>query len=183
MTVGGLAAFQGQYVVMNLSSGKDHWVLLAEAAQRQGEIAQEMKLRNKGFFFRQFYSVADELSFYSELRRRTWKAYAESPSLVAKAVAYNTVAFWVQGKTARATAANALIALPFLWMVVIGVRNAWKQEHDITVLIVFAVCFILPHLLIVSVARFYIPLLPALGALAAVPLASVLRRGIVLIDA
>jgi 4-amino-4-deoxy-L-arabinose transferase-like glycosyltransferase len=181
MTVGGLAAFQGQYVVMNLSSGKDHEVLLDEAAQRQIEIARDMKLRTstEGFNFQQFYSVADELSFYSELARRTREAYVESPALLAKAVAYNLIAFWVQGRTGRVTVVNALIALPFLLLVAFGSRYALQQGHDISLLVIFTVCFILPHLFIMSMARYYIPLLPVLSPLAAVPLASVLRRVIV----
>ncbi len=180
MTVGGLAAFQGQYVVKNLFSGKDHGVLVEEASRKQGEIAKEMNLPMKGFCFPQFYSVADEVLYYSELGRRARKDYAESPSLVARAVAYNAVAFWVQGRTARATAANAVIAVPLLLMVAFGARSAWKQGRDISVLIVFSLCFILPHLLIMSMARYYIPLLPALSVLAAVPLASALSRVVAL---
>jgi 4-amino-4-deoxy-L-arabinose transferase-like glycosyltransferase len=177
MTVGPVAAFQGQHVVRNILSGKDHWLLLEEAADEQVEIAHEMKLRSKGYFFLQFYSVADELSYSSELARRVRKGYADSPSLVAKAVAYNLIAFWVQGRTPRATVVNTLIALPLLLLVAIGARYARQQGHEISLLLVFAVCFIVPHLLIISIARYYMPLLPVLSVLAAVPVACALRRG------
>ena len=175
-TAGSVSFFQGQYVVKSMPSDKDHAVLLEEAADRQVEIARAMGLRSVGYFFQQFYSVADEMAFYSELSRQTWIGYSESPLLIFKAAAYNLIAFWVQGRTWSATAANAVIALPLLVLAGLGCRSAERQGHDVSLLVVFIVCFVLPHLLIIAVARFYVPLLPPLGVLAAVPLASIVTR-------
>jgi 4-amino-4-deoxy-L-arabinose transferase-like glycosyltransferase len=177
-TAGSVSFFQGQYVVKNMPSPKDHAVLLEEAADRQVDLARQMGLRSVGYFFQQFYSVADEMAFYSELSRQTWKEYARSPLLIFKAAAYNLIAFWVQGRTWSATAANAIIALPLLLLVAMGIRSAERQGYDVSLLVVFVACFLLPHLLIIAIARFYVPLLPPLAVLAAVPLASVATRSV-----
>jgi hypothetical protein len=163
-------------VVRNVFSGKEHWVLLEEAAEEQKGIAREMGLPTKGHMFQQFYSVGDELSFYSELGRRAMSGYLDSPALVAKAVAYNLVAFWVQGQTALVSSVFALIALPFLLLVVVGVRCAWQQSDDISLLLLFAACYVLPHLLIMSLARYSIPVLPVLSVLAAAGVVSLAPR-------
>jgi 4-amino-4-deoxy-L-arabinose transferase-like glycosyltransferase len=180
-TSGPVSLFQGQHVVASVPSDKDHEVLLAEAADKQVGLARAMGLGFTGYFFPQFYSVADEVAFYSELSRRTWRRYAESPWLILKGIGYNAVAFWVQGRTSLATAVNAVVAIPLLLLVIVGYCSARRQGHDVSVLIVFAACYILPHLLIISIARFYVPLLPVLCVLAAVPLAWLFRRGNALI--
>jgi 4-amino-4-deoxy-L-arabinose transferase-like glycosyltransferase len=177
-TAGSVSFFQGQYVVKNMPTAKDHAVLLEEAADRQVEIANQMGLRSVGYFFQQFYSVADEVAFYSELSRQTWSEYAQSPLLIFKAAAYNLIAFWVQGRTWSATAANVLIALPLLLLVGMGYRSAERQGHDVSLLVVFVACYLLPHLLIIAIARFYVPLLAPLAVLAAVPLASGVARSV-----
>jgi 4-amino-4-deoxy-L-arabinose transferase-like glycosyltransferase len=175
-TSGPVSFFQGQHVVASVPSDKDHEVLLAEAADKQVDLAREMGLGFTGYFFPQFYSVSDEVAFYSELSRRTWRAYAESPWLIVKGIGYNSIAFWVQGRTWLATAVNTVVALPLLLLVAVGYSSARRQKHDVSLLVVFAACYILPHLLIISIPRFYVPLLPVLGILAAVPLASYFRR-------
>jgi 4-amino-4-deoxy-L-arabinose transferase-like glycosyltransferase len=175
-TSGPVSFFQGQHVVASIPSDKDHELLLEEAADKQIDLAREMGLRFTGYFFPQFYSVADEVSFYAELSRRTWRGYAEAPWLILKGIAYNSIAFWVQGRTWVATAVNAGVALPLLLLVAVGYSSARRQRHDVSLPLVFAACYILPHLLIISIPRFYVPLLPVLGVLAAVPLASFFRR-------
>jgi 4-amino-4-deoxy-L-arabinose transferase-like glycosyltransferase len=176
MTVGGLAAFQGQHVVRNIFDGKEHWILLEEAAEQQKAIAGQMGLPTKGHMFQQFYSVKDEVSFYSELGQRAMSGYMESPVLVAKAVAYNFVAFWVQGQTAKVSAGFALIATPFLLLVVAGIRDAWREKGDISLFSLSTVCYMLPHLLIMSLARYSVPVLPVLSVVAAGGLLSLWPR-------
>jgi 4-amino-4-deoxy-L-arabinose transferase-like glycosyltransferase len=176
MTVGGLALFQGSHVVKSLGSGKNHADVLEDAAREQTKIARELKLRVHDGFFPQFYNTTDELIYYSELGRRAWSEYMNSPLLMASAITYNCWAFWFQGRSSTSTWFNLTLTLPLLVLVALGINLARRNRVDITIPVVVAACFIAPHLLILSMARYHVPLLPVLCLFAAYPIAGFSSR-------
>jgi hypothetical protein len=176
MTVGGLSAFQGLYVVQHHSSGKQHYELLDEAAAEQARIADDMGLRVKHDFFPQFYSAKDELRFYRALGDKAKAEYWRSPLLLVRAGLYNLWSFWFQGKTNRATILNMILTIPFLILVTIGSLAAFRRELSIGLLLIFVAAFVAAHLPVIAVARYYIPLVPLLAIPAALPVASVIMH-------
>jgi 4-amino-4-deoxy-L-arabinose transferase-like glycosyltransferase len=166
MTVGGVAAFQGQHVVAHRDEGREHGELLDEAADRQVLLARTMGLEARGYYFQQFSSVADELRFYAELTASTWARYREEPWLLARAVAYNAVAFWVQGRTGSSTRDNAIVVVPLLVLAAWGsVVHRRRPEVQLGWLLLAA--YIAPHLVYMSIARYQAPVIPIIALLAA----------------
>jgi 4-amino-4-deoxy-L-arabinose transferase-like glycosyltransferase len=168
MTVGGLALFQGVYMVKNSESGKDSYVLLKEAADEQIKIAHEMNLKVHEDFFPQFYSPNDEINYYNQLGRLAIDDYRESPWLVLKAIGHNSWAFWFQGRTQRATILNIILTAPILILILWGSVIAIKATSDAWLLLIALFAFIAPHLLIISMARYYVILVPLISVLTAV---------------
>jgi len=166
MTVGGLVAFQGAYVIQHLNSNLESSQLLEQAADQQVVIANAMGLKQKGRFFPQFPTVGDEVAFYGELGRRAEDDYKQDPELLVQAVVHNTWAFWIWGKTRRATVFNAILTLPLLTLAGIGLRAGIKNGLEV---LPFP---LVPHLIFIAVARYHIPLVPFVAVLAAIPLAS-----------
>lgn len=170
MTVGGVAAFQGQHVVANRHSGREHGALLDEAADQQVQIAKEMGLDARGYFFQQFPSVSDELAFYSELGSRAWHRYLQEPALLGGALVYNAVAFWIQGRTQAVTTANAVIAAPLLLLAAIGVIR-YRRNDVVLLALGLVLAYLAPHLFYMSIARYQTPIVPIVVLLAASALA------------
>jgi len=168
MTVGGLALFQGAYLVKNAESEKDSYVLLNEAADKQIKIAHEMNLKIHEDFFPQFYSPNDEINYYNQLGRLAINDYRESPWLLFKAIEHNSWAFWFQGRTERATMLNIILTAPILILMIWGSVLALKVTRDTWLLLVALFAFIAPHLLILSMARYHIILVPLISVLVAV---------------
>jgi 4-amino-4-deoxy-L-arabinose transferase-like glycosyltransferase len=176
MTLGGLAAFQGLYVVKNRDSGLEHYQLLAEAKREQDVIAQELQKPYRPGFFPQFFDVQDEITFYGELGRRAREDLFESPLLAARLVTYNAWAFWFQGRTGHATFLNIILTVPLLVLVAIGIYWTIRDRMAVWLLIAAIIAFILPHIAIIAVARFYIPLIPLLSVFATYPLSLLYNR-------
>lgn len=175
-TLGGLVAFQGQYVAEHHSTGKQHWELLNEAAQEQERIARDMGFRRKLTFFPQFYSAADEVRYYRALGDEAKAKYEKSPSLLLQVGTYNLWAFWFQGKTTKATTLNMVLTIPFLILSTIGAYVAMRRRFCVGPLLLVVTAFVAVHLPLIAVARFYIPLVPLLAVPAALPIASGLLR-------
>ncbi len=171
MTMGGLALFQGLYVVQHKEDGKPHHLVLDDAVAEQDRILHAMGLPARAGYFPQFYSSQDEVRYYRELGHRAWGEYLVSPSLLAQAIAHNFAGFWVQGRTPKATALNATLTLPLLLMAVVGVVMGVKHRLRVWPLVLFIAAFLVPHLPIMGVARYHIPLLPLLAVLAMIPVA------------
>jgi 4-amino-4-deoxy-L-arabinose transferase-like glycosyltransferase len=170
-TLGGLAAFQGLYVVEHRSTGKQHWELLNEAAEEQARIARDMGFRSQTTFFPQFYSAADEVRYYRALGDKAKAKYEKSPSLLLQVGAYNLWAFWFQGKTNKATTLNMVLTIPFLILSTIGAYVAVRRRFCVGPLLLVVTTFVAVHLPLIAVARFYIPLVPLLAVPAALPIA------------
>lgn len=168
MTVGGLAMFQGAYMVKNAESDKDSYVLLNEAAARQITIAHEMNLKTHEDFFPQFYSPNDEINYYNQLGRLAINDYKESPWLLLKAIEHNTWAFWFQGRTQRATILNIILTAPILVLMLWGSVLAVKTTRDAWLLLAAIVAFIAPHLFILAMARYHVILIPLISVLVGV---------------
>jgi hypothetical protein len=163
MTVAGLAIFQGEQVQKNSSNGKDSWELLDDASNEQLRIGDEMGLRMHKDFFPQFYSVTDEVDFYSELSRRAWEDYRAQPMLLVRAVVHNTWAFWFQGRTAKATLLNMVIMVPFLALSLYGAVRIIPRHPLGWMLLIVVITYMLPHLVIISVARYSSTVIPILS--------------------
>jgi 4-amino-4-deoxy-L-arabinose transferase-like glycosyltransferase len=175
-TLGGLAAFQGLYVVEHPSSGKQHGELLNEAAEEQVRIARDMGFRSLPDFFPQFYSAADEVRYYRALGDSAKAKYEDSPSLLLKVGIHNLWAFWFQGKTSKATTMNMVLTIPFLILSAAGACVARRRRFCVGPLLLVVTVFVAVHLPLIAVARFYIPLVPLLAVPAALPIALALSR-------
>jgi 4-amino-4-deoxy-L-arabinose transferase-like glycosyltransferase len=186
MTLSGLAAFQGAYIIKHLGSNREHFELLNDAADEQIAVANAMGLKMKWpnigrlsagiTFFPQFFAIEDEVSFYRELGRRAVDDYAREPKLIFKGIVHNTLAFWTGGKTQRATLLNAALTLPLLALSGIGLRVGIKRGFEVFQSLLIIVVFMIPHLFIIAMARYYIPLVPFVAVLAAIPLANWFER-------
>jgi 4-amino-4-deoxy-L-arabinose transferase-like glycosyltransferase len=176
MTVGGLALFQGVEVVKHSGENKDHLELLDDAAVEQSRIAHEMGLHIYEGFFPQFYTVDDELKFYNELGRRAWEDYREHPMLLVRAIVHNSWAFWFQGRTEMATILDLFIMVPFLVLSTIGAVSVISREPRGWILVITIVAFMLPHLVIIALARHCSTIIPLLAVLTAGSLPAVIGR-------
>lgn len=168
MSAGSLAAFQGLYVVKNQDSGKEHGDLLWQAAAKQSEIAKNMGLRFKDDFFPQFYTTEDELRFYDYLKKTVIDDFRSNPGLLLEAVKFNAYAFWFQGRTAKATFYNTLLAAPFLVLALAGVWLSARKKYPVAIILLFMGSFYAAHLPILGLARYYIPLVPLISIFAAI---------------
>jgi 4-amino-4-deoxy-L-arabinose transferase-like glycosyltransferase len=175
MTVGGLAVYQGVEVVKHDGEDKDHFELLADAAMEQSRIAHEMGLRVRDDFFQQFYDVHDELKFYNELGSRAWEDYLNHPMLLVRAIAHNSWAFWFQGRTQVATILNLFIMVPFLVLSAIGAVLIISRQPRGWILVISIVAFMLPHLVIIAIARHCSTIIPLIAVLTSGCLLTVIR--------
>jgi hypothetical protein len=171
MTVSGLVAFHGAYIIKHLDSNLEPLELLNHAVDEQNAIGNAMGLQTHGRFFPAFTRVEDEVSFYRELGRRALDNYIRDPKLIFQGIAHNAWAFWVQGKTHRSTMFNAILTLPLLTLSVIGLGVGIKTGEEVFQFFLITVVFMIPHLFFIAVARLSIPLIPFVAILAAIPLA------------
>jgi 4-amino-4-deoxy-L-arabinose transferase-like glycosyltransferase len=167
MTVTGLAVFQGEEAERNAGSGADSKDLLIDAAEEQLRIGHEMGLRMREAFFPQFYRVQDEIAFYDELARRGWTQYREHPALLARTIVHNCWAFWFQGRTYKATLINIVVMLPFILLSLCGAVVAVRRQRRSWILVIAVVMFVLPHLVIIALARYSAAVVPLMCVLAA----------------
>jgi 4-amino-4-deoxy-L-arabinose transferase-like glycosyltransferase len=171
MTIGGLAAFQGLYVVEHRSTGKQHHEILSDAAMEQARIADAMGLHVRHGFFPQFYSALDEVRYYRVLGEKAKAEYQKSPSLLLRVVLHNLWGFWFQGRTNQATALNMVLTIPFLFLFTIGTYAAMRRKFCVGPLLLVVGTFFATHLPIIALARYYVPLVPLLAVPAALPIA------------
>jgi hypothetical protein len=170
MTVGGLAAFQGLYVVQHPAAGREHHEIISAAAREQDVIARERGRPYRREFFPQFFDVQDEIDYYAELGRRAREAMIESPALAGRLVLHNSWAFWDPGADGARHPAERHpdAALPAA-----GGDRAWlalRSDRAVGLLLAGIVAFVIPHLSIIALARYHIPLIPLLAILATYPL-------------
>lgn len=176
MTIAGLALFQGEEAERIGAPGEDSWQRLDDASQEQLAIGHQMGLRMREDFFPQFYTIGDEIAFYHELAHRAWAAYRADPVLFARVVIHNIWAFWFQGRTAKATLLNVIGMLPFLAVSILGAAIAVRRERRHWILVIAVLAYILPHLVIIAVARYSTAVMPLMSVLAAGVLFAPARR-------
>jgi 4-amino-4-deoxy-L-arabinose transferase-like glycosyltransferase len=167
MTVGGLAVFQGIEVVKHDGNGEDHRQLLEDAANEQVRIGKLMNIKMREAFFPQFYDIHDEVKFYDELGRRAWAEYKADPILLVRAIIHNSWAFWLQGRTETATILNIFIMVPFLFCSALGAVTIIRYQPMGLILVIAVVAFMLPHLVIIALARHCSTVIPLMSVLAA----------------
>jgi 4-amino-4-deoxy-L-arabinose transferase-like glycosyltransferase len=172
MSIAGKAAFEGLYVVTNQHRGMEHHQILWEAVGQQFEIAKSMGLRfsDKEPFFPQFYSTGDELRYYGRLGDLVEDEFRQHPGVLFQTIGYNAVAFWFQGRTARATLFNIILSAPFLLFGVVGLGLSILRKYPVAPLVLFMGTFYIAYLPILGVARYYIPLVPVISIFAAIAL-------------
>jgi 4-amino-4-deoxy-L-arabinose transferase-like glycosyltransferase len=165
MTVGGLALYQGVEVIKNAGNGEEHYQLLEDAAEKQIRIARSMGLRVREDFFPQFYSVQDEVKFYNELGRRAFDNYMAEPTLLVRAIAHNSWAFWLQGRTETATILDMILMIPFLVLSAFGATLIIRRDKSAWILIITIIAFMLPHLVIIAISRHSSTIIPLMAVL------------------
>lgn len=170
MSVGGMAAFTGQYIAAHRNSGKEQYVLDGEAAAEMDIVAQQTGLRFKPGYYPQFYSIADEVRFYGQLGDIVKQRYVDQPALLLEAIGVNARGFWIQGRTAKATALNMVLVLPLLAMAIWGAYAGWRQRLTVGPILLFIGTFFAAHIGILGQARYHVPLIPFLAILACIPL-------------
>lgn len=174
MSVGGKAAFEGLYIVTHRHAGREHYVLVEEAAAEQNLIAQQMELKFKPGYFPQFYTISDEVKYYGHLGDIVKKRYVQQPSLLFDAIGFNSRGFWVQGRTAKATTLNMILVWPFLALAIWGAYAGWRQSLIVGPILLFVGAVFAAHVAIIGQARYHVPLIPLLAVLACIPLRSVI---------
>lgn len=170
MTVGGLAIFQGLYVVENKSAGRELREVLAEAAQEQDRIAKEMGKPYRPGFFPQFFEPQHEIAYYNELGRQARDRMLDQPLLALRAIAQHSFGFWFQGRTGQATLLNIIVTMPFLILTIVGLLLALRANIALGLIMAAILAYIAPHLPILGMARYYIPIVPLMAIAAAYPL-------------
>jgi 4-amino-4-deoxy-L-arabinose transferase-like glycosyltransferase len=172
-SVKGTAAHHGLYVNKNFASGKDRDPLLKEANREQASIADQLGLEYRGgrrdSYFKAFYSAKDEIKFDHHLSHLVVDEYMTSPGLFLKSCALNFGGFWFRGKASSSTYLNIGLTAPLLLLACWGIYSGYRRGFDVTPLILVIGAFILPHLPILGVARYHIPLIPFLAILATIP--------------
>jgi 4-amino-4-deoxy-L-arabinose transferase-like glycosyltransferase len=176
MTVGGLAAFQGAYFIQHLDSDRENVEIMEQAVDEQVAIANAMGLKQRGRFFPQFPLVSDEVQFYRELGNRAMDGYKHDPRLIFRSIVHNAWAFWAGGRTLKLELLNAIVAFPLLVLAAIGLVVGIRRGLAVFQLFLITVAFIVPHLLILAMARYYIPIVPFVAILAAIPLSDWFER-------
>ena len=168
-TVKGTTAHQGLYLNKNFGSGQDRDTLIIEATDQQSAIADELGLEHRHEFFNLFYSTRDEVSFDRYLFQGVVEEYIAAPGLLLKSCILNFGGFWFLGRSSGATYLNIALAGPLLIIAGWGTYSGYRRRFDITPLILVMGAFIAPHLPILGVARYHVPLIPFLAILAAIP--------------
>ncbi len=176
-TIGGLAVWTAVWEEKHRNRGEPDWQLVDDTIPELTRIAQDMGLRvRRASYFLEFYSGRDEVRYYDELGRRARSELMASPRLAARFIAHNLIGFWIEGRTPRATLLNAILVVPFLILVLLGVVISLPTETTVGPLLVVIAAYYLPHLGILAEARYYAPLVPFLAIFAAIAITSVWRR-------
>jgi 4-amino-4-deoxy-L-arabinose transferase-like glycosyltransferase len=179
----GISAHAGQYIGAHIFEGKPMWLLDREASRERDRLAMKLGYAFEDGaqgYYQSFYKSQDEVKFSKYLTGLVAAEYRRSPMLFARCLGQNVFNFWFAGKTWAATAANAVIQLPYLVFALIGmvysVKN--KERAVVPILILFIGYVMAVHLPILAQARYSMPLLPLVSILATVGLVAVRKRSI-----
>lgn len=178
----GVSAQAGQYICSHITPEKRLVDLDREASRERVRLAEEAGLRHtpSQTYYQAFYATEDEIIFSQFLFKRVVAEYERRPWLCVKCMAYNAVAFWCAGKTWGSTAINALIQIPFLFLAAAGVvrrirEGRFRAVGPLVLLIAYTMGVSIP---ILAQARYSVPVIPFVMALAAAGLAGIFRQGL-----
>lgn len=173
-TLSGVAAFQGLHLNKNITSNNNSKDILADTVNEQRRIAKELNLKfiPESFFFQVFYNTNDEIVFNDYLAKKSTEMYLSSPELIIKGVIGNSLGFWFLGKTKKSTFINFLLVFPFLVLSVYGAVVSIKRNYAVVPLILICLALYAPHVMIIGVSRYHIPLVPLLGILVSIGILS-----------
>jgi 4-amino-4-deoxy-L-arabinose transferase-like glycosyltransferase len=175
-TLGGVGLQEGLYMCQNVSFGDDLYPVGQAAGRIRGKLAHELGMRFEGEeYFQTFYDAHDETAFNRILFESAKKEYASNPALLAVCVGKNLFNLWFLGKTWDITRINMLVQLPLLTLVFYGLRIIWRRGdfRKMGILLVYVGSIAITHLLVVSEARYSIPVLAFLAIPAGVAVASI----------
>jgi 4-amino-4-deoxy-L-arabinose transferase-like glycosyltransferase len=171
----GVSAHAGQYIGTHMFEGKPWWLLDREAARERDRLATQLGYTfedgDEGYY-QTFYKSEDEIKFSKYLFGRVVGEYKRSPTLFLKILGQNVFNFWFAGKTWMATAANALVQVPYLVFALMGAVLGLKrkQARIIGPLVLFIGYVMAVHMPILAQARYSVPLIPFVSILASIAL-------------
>lgn len=177
-TVQGVSAQEGQFTCQRLSPEREFWQLQNDASMARNELASQLGLPFKGFYYQLFYSARDEMTFNDSLLSSVATNYRNNPMLLPRCVAQNLFFnFWFLGKTWPATALNAVVQVPLLAFALGGVYLLWKRSQltRVALILGFIVYIVAVHVLIIAHARHSVPIVPFLSMLASISLMATWR--------
>jgi hypothetical protein len=164
----GTTAYQGLAVNDAIFTSTDHAKVIEGATRELNQVATSLGLGLVRYdFFQHFGSAQDEVLFDRYVTALVKKRYTDSTMLLIKNCALNFLRFWLQGRTWRATALNAVLVLPFLGLAMFGVYRGFRQKAWVQPPLYFIVVFVAGHLPILTTARYHVTLIPMLALLAA----------------
>ena len=177
----GVSAQAGQYINTHLFDGKPWWLLDREASRERDRVATNLGLPFKDGsegYYQTFYKSDDEIKFSEYLFGVVANEYKKSPMLFARCMGQNIFNFWFAGKTWMATAADALVQLPYLILAGIGIVYSVKsgRMRSIGPLVLFIAYIWAVHVPILAQTRYSIPLMPLICSLGAVGLMAMHKR-------
>jgi 4-amino-4-deoxy-L-arabinose transferase-like glycosyltransferase len=99
------------------------------------------------------------------LTRRSVRHYLQEPAFLVKKVLLNAFWFWCLGSNTRATILLLALQGPLLWFAIRTARrvvhgSGWR--HAALIPLWVAIIFAVPHILVFSLGRFSVPLVPSL---------------------
>ncbi len=177
-SLAGVTLYQGLYLSRGLDGERDSKDVFKEASVEQMSIAETLDLSyiKTNYFFQQFSVPSDEIKFSNYLGRRSLDTYLSSPEILIKAAVGNSLGFWVLGKSKKSTLINILLVVPFLMLTIHGVFIALRGSYSIAPMVLVVLSLYAPHVLILGVARYHIPLIPLLAIFVSLSLVDIGER-------
>jgi 4-amino-4-deoxy-L-arabinose transferase-like glycosyltransferase len=176
MTVTGKSLYFGVYTAEHYTFDKSPLALLRESAERENEIARQRGVPFKEGFYPLFYDPVQEYRYYGHLGELALTKLKEDPLLLGRALALNSVAFWILGREPATTMMNTAIAVPVLALVCYGILVARRRKIDYLVLLLPIIAYVVPFLFILAQARYYIPIMPLMAVFMALALVDIAQR-------
>jgi 4-amino-4-deoxy-L-arabinose transferase-like glycosyltransferase len=159
-TIQELASQEGLYICRNVSFGVDDYRVIRQAGRIRTELARNLGMRFEGVdYFQMFYDAHDELAFNRLLYKTTRREYAKNPGLLVWCVGKNLFNFWFLGKTWNVTKLNIVVQVPILALVFYGLTIVWRRGglRNMAILLIYAASIAMTHILVISEARYSIP--------------------------
>lgn len=172
----GDALYQGLYVHLHSASGKEHKLLLDEAAREQNDINRKLGLRFRDGFFATYFDVQDEIRHSAEMKNFVLSKYREHPMLILEVPAVNFVRFWFLGGYKSSTYLNIVLMVPILLLSVMGIYLALKSKIDLGPILLITTGIIFVHLVVLAKFRYHTPLIPFLMILCGITVSSLLKK-------